>query len=297
VRRVLLAAVVLLAGCGGEPNPVVFPPRVPTPTAPDFVAPPRGSVVFGGAAGKYAVGLAVVPLRERVGLQVSLATIRGLVPQGLPVTLEVDGREVEPDGCGRGCYRAVVDDPPKRVAVHMRFPTRTLRFEMPKAWPPREGASMLADVERLWRGLRTLVFHESISTAGSAPFGSTWRIVAPDRLSVEADDRTQAKIIIGDRSWYRVDGSWTEAPQIPVRQPVPFWAQVTNAHVLASTNVAGQPAWRISFFDPKTPAWMTVEVAKATLLPLRVRMIAAQHYETLTYRGFDEPQTIRPPVE
>src|SRR4051794_30194932 len=53
VRAVLLAAVVLLlVGCGGEPTPIVFPPRVPTPTAPDFVAPPRGSVVFAGPAGK-----------------------------------------------------------------------------------------------------------------------------------------------------------------------------------------------------------------------------------------------------
>jgi hypothetical protein len=281
-----------------------FPPRVPTPKDPRFPAPPQGAVVFAGPAGKYAVGLAVVPSRGVLRLQVSLATIRGVVPYGLPVTLELveqggNRRMVEPTLCGRGCYRAVVSSgkPPVRIDVKMRFPTKRLSFVMPRPWPPPKAQALVARLERAWRRLHTLVFHETVSTAGSAGYAATWTIVGPDKLSVVADDGSQAKIIVGDRAWYRVGkGPWLPSEQVPIHQPVPYWRSAVNARLLGTVHVGGRAAWRVSFFNPGTPAWFSVDVEKKTSLPLQVRMVAAQHFVRLTYRDFDEPQSISPPT-
>ena len=50
----------------------------------------------------------------------------------------------------------------------------------------------------------------------------------------------------------------------PLTEPVPAWVRVTDAHVLGTTTVAGRPAWRISFFDPGTPASYTVAIDRQT---------------------------------
>ena len=78
-------------------------------------------------------------------------------------------------------------------------------------------------------------------------------------------------------------------------QPQPFWQSAVDAHVLGSVNVHGRPAWKVSFFDPKTPAWFTILVDKQTKHTLDLSMTAAAHFMHDTYGSFDAPLTIEPP--
>src|SRR5262249_59180742 len=77
--------------------------------------------------------------------------------------------------------------------------------------------------------------------------------------------------IMGNRRWDKVPGQpWQGSAQTPIEQPTPFWQSWQNAHVLSSTPTT----WRVSFFDPKTPGWDQLVIAKPTSRPLESRMTA-----------------------
>lgn len=75
----------------------------------------------------------------------------------------------------------------------------------------------------------------------------------------------------------------------------PDWDKVDDARLLGTVLVHGKAAWRISFFDPTTPAWLTILVDKATLHTVDVRMIAAFHFMHDVYGPFNAPIRIMPP--
>jgi hypothetical protein len=59
--------------------------------------------------------------------------------------------------------------------------------------------------------------------------------------------------------------------------------------------VGGRPVWRISFFDPGTPAWFTIALDKQTLRTLDVWMIATAHFMHDAYGSFNSTKPIEPP--
>ncbi len=251
---------------------------------------------------ELAVGLAVSRRAGRLGLQASLigqeqpaegASVSFRLPGGTPVTARP---------CGAGCYRALVDPhgSPRAVEVAIRGPGRpasTVSFPLPASVPGPPATALVRRAETTWHALETLVVHDSLSSGPGATIHTTWQFQAPDRLTYRIRNGPEAVVIAG-RRWDRVPGQgWQVSDQDPIRQPVPLWEAVTNAHLLGSVTVRGRPAWEISFFDPRIHAWFTIRVDKATMRTLELRMVAQAHFMHQVYGPFNSPLRIAPPTK
>jgi hypothetical protein len=281
----------------------------PTPvaTTSGFPAPPAGAIVLAARAGEDALGLAVTPTAGGVDLQASLVGypkgVSGGI-SGLTVRFEVSrwNKTLVTTGdavpCGAGCYRssAPVPQPEAVTVILVGHKPSEVGFGLPAAWPPANAEAKVARAARVWRGLHTLVFEDSLSSGGSITLDTRWEIVAPDRVAYEIKGESSS-VIIGDERWDKPAGGskWQESPQAPVQQPQPFWVSATDARLLGTVFVHGRAAWKISFFDPGTPGWFTILVDKATMHTLDIRMTAIAHFMHDTYGPFNAPISIKPP--
>jgi hypothetical protein len=270
----------------------------PVSPVSSFPAPPDGAVVFSRQLGAHALALGVVPGKDELLVQASLVDGQGQGESGVPVTFTAGAATAPAEDCGPGCYRATlpVTGRPRSVDVELagKLPARW-HVALPASWPPPTGRGLLAKAERTWKGLDSLVFHEVLASDPKHVTRSTWRVQAPNRLAYQVDGG-YGGIVIGNRRWDRAPGGkWKGSPQSPVTQPVPFWAKSANAHVLGTTTVRGKPAWRVSFYDPRSRAWFTVALEKETLRTLDLRMTATAHFMHDTYGSFDRAQPITPP--
>ncbi|MGH3001847.1 MAG: copper resistance CopC/CopD family protein [Gaiellaceae bacterium] len=234
--------------------------------------PPPSAVVDAHELGSLAIAIARTPGR---------ATVTILDPDGAAG----NGHSVRIDGamataCGNGCYRA----PASRGPVAVTVDDRSTTFDTPVRAPAARAG--LEQLTRAYRSSRTIVFDETLaSTPGN---GTTTRFtaVAPDRLAYTTRGGPSA-VVIGARRWDRPSprAPWIESPQTPLTVTDPYWANVTNVHLVA-TGV-------FTFIDPETPAWFRVTVAGG--LPKRVDMTAASHFMVDRYVGFDSSVEISPP--
>jgi hypothetical protein len=301
------AALLLRPGNGSTAPAFSSSAAAPAPTATTpgkassgFPAPPRGAVVFSRELGSDALALGVVPRPRAVLVQASVVGPQGRGASGLDVRFAVGGAVAVGAACGPGCYRATVatSGRPAAVEVDVRDGASPARWRaaLPAAWPPRDATALLAAAGKAWRALRSLTFHERLGSGSHLTVTSDWRIQAPDRLEYEIVGGG-AGVIIGDRRWDRQPGSasWVESPQQPLTQPIPFWVSVTDAHVLGTATVQGRPVWRISFFDPGTPAWFTVSVDRATMRTLDLRMVTTAHFMHDVYGSFNAAPPVEPP--
>ncbi len=263
----------------------------PSPDAsPRFPAPPPGAVVFSREDGADALALAVVPQGSGLLVQASVVGQQGAGVRGLSV--DVGGTRALP--CGAGCYRATV---PRSAAIDLRVQGRAAATHwtvaLPSPWPPADATALVTRAGRVWRSLHSLAFTDELASDASHAVVSTWRAVAPDRLAYRIRNGWSA-VIIGGRRWDKSPtGRWIESPQTAtLRQPVPLWQAATDAHVIGSTRTA----WRISFFDPRTPAWFQITVDMRTLHTTELRMTTTAHFMHETYRAFDAAGSIAPPT-
>ena len=294
------AVVIVVVLAHRTPGPVASaagPPEATPPTTaakePAFPAPPKGAVVFSRQDGSDVLALAVVPGRT-LGLQASVVGQGGGV-NGLRVSFRVGTRVTEAETCGAGCYRATSSpgDAPTTVVVNVRRADRTTSWvvRMPRPWPPRDASALVARAARTFGTLRTLVTRDHLASDAQHALLTHWKLVAPDRLSYQVVGGP-AGIIIGKRRWDKLPGEeWKEAAQAPIRQPAPFWTASTDAHVLEST----KHAWRLSFFDPKSPAWYELLVDKRSLRTLDLKMNTTAHFMHEIYGPFNAPLRIKPP--
>jgi len=276
------------------------PPTIP-PASMSFPGPPDGAVVFAREAADDVLALGVVPRRGALLLQASVLDGDGHGVPGLRVVFSAGGVRREGIACGAGCYRATVSvsGSPKAVSLKVAGQRTSTSWHvgLPAAWPPRNGAAILARASRVWRSLRSLAYVERLASDPSDGQTSDWRVAAPDRAAYSIRGHGGG-IVIGARRWDRSTpaGRWIESQQSGlIRQPVPFWAGVSNAHVLGNVSASGRPAWLVSFFDPRTPAWFEATVEKRTGRTLALRMYAAAHFMHDVYRLFDHAPTIVPP--
>lgn len=266
-----------------------------------FPAPPSGAVVFARQDGARVLALGVVPESAGVRVQISVVGPQGNGVPDLDVSFSVrhdEGLEsATGEPCGPGCYSARVDVPaPRAVSVSVAGSQETdWDVPMPRDWPPPDAGPIVERADQVWRRLRTLVYTERLASDERNVVTSRWRIVAPNRVSYRITDGSSA-VVIGERRWDSADGRrWTETTQSPLRQPVPFWAGFRDAHLLAAVTVRGRPAWRISFFDPRTPAWFEVAVDRQTFRTLELDMFTTAHFMRVVYGPFNAPIEIRPP--
>lgn len=255
-----------------------------------FPAPPHGAVVYARQWGSNALALGIVPQRGQVLAQASVLGMQGVGLSGLHVSL--NGHVAA--ACGKGCYSATLRGAPPSIELQVR--STRWRVSLPTTWPPPDATALLARAGRAWRSLRSLSFDDSLASGPTHSTQSAWRVQAPDRVSYQVVGGW-AGIVVGARRWDRspTAKTWVMSPQSPLTQPVPGWVHVTDAHVIGKSTVAGHPVWRISFFDPATPAWFTVAIDRRTFYTRDSRMIAASHFMHDVYSGFNATPAITPP--
>jgi hypothetical protein len=300
----IVAALVLRPGSGtpAAVTPATTPvPAVRTPSGPLFPAPPNGAVVYSRQLGSDALALAlgVVGRRGTVLAQASVVGQQGKGVSGLSVTFVLQGATRSATACGAGCYRATLATKGRPASVDVVLhgaESARWRVELPATWPPPDGAALLVRARAVWRSLRSLSFSESLASGPGHVALSRWRVQAPDRIAYQVEGGW-AGIVVGDTRWDKGPGTkhWVSSPQSRLTQPIPGWVKVTDAHVLGSTTVRGRPAWRVSFYDPGTPAWFTVLVDKTSLRIFQVLMTATAHFMRDDYGSFNTTPAILPP--
>jgi hypothetical protein len=288
---VALAALLL----SNTPGPVsAAPAQLPAapsaasspPPARGFPAPPAGAVVFSREDGANALALGLVPRGRMLLAQVSVVGQQADGVSGLSVS--VGSARAVP--CGPGCYRAAV---PRTPAVDVRVGRARWTVPLPSPWPPRDAFAIVARAAHVWRSLHSLSFSDRLGSDRTHVVFSDWRAVAPNRLAYVIRGGYEA-VIVGGKRWDRAPGGrWLESPQAPpLRQPVPVWQSATDARVVGETGTG----WRITFYDPRTPAWFEITVDKRTTRTLDLRMTTTAHFMHERYRGFDGPIAVRPPT-
>jgi hypothetical protein len=285
----------------GSTSSVGLAPPTIAPASSSFPTPPAGAVVYARQAGGDVLALGVVPRRNALLLQASVLDGEGNGVPGLRVVFSADGVRRVGTACGAGCYRATLASAGSPKAVSLAVGGHELstgwRVALPAVWPAPDGAGIVGRADRVWRSLRSLAYVERLASDPTDLQTSDWRVAAPDRLAYTIRGHGGG-IVIGARRWDRPtpDGRWVESQQSAlIRQPVPFWAGVADAHVLGTVSSAGRPAWLVSFFDPRTPAWFEATVEKRTGRTLELRMFAAAHFMRDVYRSFDDAPAIVPP--
>jgi hypothetical protein len=298
IGAVLLVAVAVAFGfavrAGAGPS---APPRVAT-SSPGFPSPPQDAVVLSRQAGSDVLALAVVPHGGRTLVQASVVGPDGAGVVDLSLEFVVPGLTTPGKPCGPGCYRASLPArPPVAVEVVSRGRVNARwHVALPRPWPPADASRTVAGAERAWRRLRSLSYTERIASDETHALTSRWTVEAPNRLTYRIVGGSEA-VIVGRRRWDRTPGGrWQESSQYPVEQPTPLWSKVTDAHVLGTATVRGRPALRVSFFDPATPAWFTVDLERRTQRTLALTMITAAHFMHDVFGAFDATPAIRPPA-
>ena len=133
-----------------------------------------------------------------------------------------------------------------------------------------------------------------LASGPGKPLFTRWTLVAPTGSTYQIKNGPAA-VIIGDRRWDKLPGGkWEESEQTPIHQPTPFWVSWTDARV--SRRARRRPG-ASSFFDPKTPGWYELKIARSRCTSLELRMHATAHFMREVYsRTSTRRSTIRPSV-
>jgi len=252
--------------------------------------PPSGALVLARELGSRAVALAVGPGRRLTATVLSGA---GGGESGLGVSFRVGGKTIPSRSCGAGCYRA--DGPGRPGRVDVLVAGGSAPFSLPKAAP--SAVAIVRRAGNVFRRLHSLVYTESLRSKPTGGIVTTWKFVAPNRMSYDIKGGAAA-VVIGERRWDRIKpgGPWTRSSQIPaLTVPQPTWTRSMNARLLGRASVDGSPVWVVSFVDPTIPAWFTTWIDRSNYRALRLRMTAAGHFMFHRYLEFNAPLKIVPP--
>jgi hypothetical protein len=267
--------------------------RIATPDDPAFPSPPPGAVVLAQEAGTHALALAV----KRGLTRVSVLGAAGGGESGLKVSLQPrGGSAITAEPCGDGCYQANVQGFPASP-VTVRLDGVPYRFVLPRL-PAPDATAAVARATDTWNALETLVWHERLASSPTNALHTVYTAVAPHSVGYDIAGGSSA-IIIGGKRWDRSSSNapWVESVQSPpVRQPQPFWNEVTDAHLLGTGRIGSHPVLHVSFFDPSTPSWFEAWIDRGTGRTLRLDMIAASHFMRDLYGPFDSSVTLTPPT-
>ncbi|HEY4349048.1 MAG TPA: hypothetical protein VGM80_15845 [Gaiellaceae bacterium] len=271
--------------------------RIPTPVDPGYPSPPEGAVVLAREAGSRALAFGIVRGKARSLVRVSVLSPAGPGAAGLAVSVRFDGGERRGlAACGKGCYQATFPAAAAHGSPTVEIDGTAYAFAVPPADPP-DGTAIVKDAAVVWKHLSTVVWHERLAASPTDALHTVYRAVAPDELSYDIEG-SSSSVIIGHNRWDRSSPTapWMRSRQDPALvQPLPAWVAEADVHVLGSGTVAGQRVWDISFFDPETPAWFELKIAKASHRTLELSMIAAAHFMHHVYGPFDSPFHLHPP--
>lgn len=280
-------AAVVLAGCGGGGGEAEAP-----------------TTVFGREARELAVGIAAQYSDATVDVQTTVLAQDGTGASGLTVELAGEGGPwIRARPCGEGRYCGAFDaarpDPALRVRVtRENGRSSTVAARLPADPRPERAAAIVRDTVRAIRALSSWIVQERLGSGPPYPvLDTTFTFVAPNRMSYAIEDAGQA-VVVGRLRWDRenADAAWEQSEQDPLDVPAPDWRRALHASLLGEGTREGRPVWRVTFYDPTVPAWFEMDVDTETNLPLWLEMIGAAHFMTHTYRAFNAPLVVVPPV-
>ena len=245
--------------------------------------------MLAGESGDRAVGLSVSPGGR---LQATVLGPDDNGVDGLSVAFRAKGKSFGAIPCGPGCYRAQGQIVARRVTVLLG--SGPVAFAIPV--PTRPASKLVGEARRAYAGLRSLVIQERLASSPRDRITTTWRIVAPDRLTYVTSAGSRA-VVIGAERWDAVGkGPLVRSAQTPLQLPGAQWGpRWLNARTLGWTKVAGRRARLVSFFDPRLPGWFEMAVDPGTHRPLELEMTAAAHFMHHRYTNFNQPMRIARP--
>lgn len=286
----LIAGIAALFAFSSHGGSAVAPTQVQANASQSLPASPQGAVVLGGEVGARAVALAVSGKSLTASV---LSPTSGDPESGLKVSFRTGGESLAAMPCGAGCYRATAARAPRQVDIVL--PDGRAFFRIPATTRP--GTAVVTRAARVFRGLRSLVYVESLRSGPSGGLLTTWRMAAPDRLSYQIRNGAAA-LVIGSQRWdqTRPGAKWVRSESTRLNVPGPTWGDgVANARVLGSSTLHGRPVWLVSFTTPSVPAWFTAWIEKGSYRTLQLRMTAASHFMFHRYTRFNAPLKIVPP--
>jgi copper transport protein len=294
----LLVALVAAIAVLTDLRPPQRAAAAPTGRAARPAPPPADAVVLAAEDDDVAVGFAASPMGKSVAVRVTALGEDGNGIDGLHV--QVAGGNAEP--CGPGCYARTIPlpPPPRRIDVSLEgagAKPANLRFTLPRRWPAPAATALVTRVDRVFRALHSVVIHEHLASNSTNAITTTYRLVAPDRLTYSIVNGPKA-VVIGGTRWDKLPGGrWERSQTEPIRQPQPFWGSDprTNARLLGTSTVDGRRVKLVSFYDPHLPAWFVLSVDPSGDRLLALRMTAQAHFMRHQYSNFDAPIRIVPP--
>jgi hypothetical protein len=245
--------------------------------------------VLAGESGDRAVGLAILPGGR---LQATVLGPDDNGVDGLSVGFRAGTRTVAATPCGPGCYGAGERIRARRVTVLVA--SGPVSFVIPDRTQP--ASELVAKARRAYAGLHSLVIHERLASSPRERITTTWRIVAPNRLTYVTSEGSRA-VVVGPWRW-DANGNrpFVRSAQTPLQLPGSQWGpRWLDARALGWTSVGGRHARVVSFFDPQLPGWYELAMDTRTHLPLELKMTAAAHFMHHRYTDFNRPMRIVPP--
>lgn len=281
----LVAAVAVLIGLRPGRDQLA---QAATPAEPAFVT--------AAPVGTYAVG---VSLSEAAGGVRADATVLGIngPASGLDVTISVNGNAQKGDSCGDGCYTVVAPvQQPSSLTVQVGGAKAS--FRTPELWPAPSAGTAVVAATKSFRTLRTLTIDSRLASSPTNATKTIYKMAAPNKLFGLEPKSGAAAIIIGSKRWDRdsANEKWQQSPAVPVHQPSTPWPPgFRYAHYAGDETVQGRTLSVVTFYDPLTPAWFTIQIDPNTGRTYTMNMIATAHFMREDYRDFNKPLAIVPP--
>jgi hypothetical protein len=161
----------------------------------------------------------------------------------------------------------------------------------------RPASELVAEARRAYASLHSLVIHERLASSPRNRITTTWRIVAPDRLTYATSEGSRA-VVVGPWRWdAQGKQPFVRSAQTPLELPGSQWGpRWLNARSLGWKRVGGRRARVVSFFDPQLPGWFQFAMDPRTHVLLELKMTAAAHFMHHRYTDFNRPIRIVPPA-
>jgi hypothetical protein len=273
----LAAAFVVAAGSDSDADETETTRPLELPLADDDSA-----LMLAKRSGRVLVGIAYKP-----GVPVQVAVLRG--EQAVPdseLSFAVNGRDVEAQSCGYGCFELDAARP-RQIVVGV--PER-VRVDLPPTMP-RSASALFARVTRTMEGLRTYRFDETLTSGAGRGTRATFEVESPNRMRFRTAEGSRS-VVVGTSRWDQRGGRWERTPFPGVELPNFMWDGATAARVVPGPG--GNSATLAVFDREPLPAWFRLTIDDE-LHVVDAEMLAPSHFMRQRFYDFNAPLTIRPP--
>jgi len=246
------------------------------------------TLALGGHDRNLLVGIAA-----RRGGPIELAALRGESPVPTDeLRVELNGRIVQAEPCGKGCSRVSAPVLAGRAgSLTVRHGTEAVSFDLPGLLPPN-GNDLFDKAGRTMSALGTFRYTERLSSGLGTTVNSTIDVQAPDRMRLRT--KGFSSVIVGRNRWDRRAGAQWEQnpfPGLDVKDLL-MWHQAKNPRIIRL--FGNGEAELVAFGLKPVPAWFRLDVEPSGRVT-EAEMTAASHFMLHRYEDFDRGPAVEPP--